>query len=268
MMRKSHFPAVVISVAGSVLLGTSTLTPATLPANAKCYCERFEERRYLDRHLTTRPWMSDSQLTVKVLVVGPDAASASACKCRVDAAVDDAGDPLLPDVSMSSTDYVDISDLDREDYKNGGSGVEAEVNLNAPKRAAHSVTSLRGIVYMRVGGVERIITVDHLPARNGKNIVDPALSAAGLSVHIDNAIGRSVQLTANGTAANLRKIEIIGDKGEDLTSDSSGSGGTEQKQESYDLGVDLPSTAKLRLTVVVGQRDVAVPFDFKNLPLP
>lgn len=105
----------------------------------------------------------------------------------------------------------------------------------------------------------------------GKSLDDPALKAAGLTVKVSAAKANSTSITLDltGPLSNLSKVELLGPGGKDLINGSGvGTAGIGREQGNYLLTSPLDATMTLRIHAITGQKDVTVPFDLKDVPLP
>lgn len=230
---------------------------------------------------------NENALTVTVELSGPSLSAATHFgKVSVSAATDDQGKKL----SLHENFKAGLSDLrsefaqlDRDmmyfGYQDKPTDrIKVELKLNPPARAAKKIIALSGTIMVRAGEPQDII-IDRITSKMGKQLNHAALSRAGLTVTVidpkkasgffsTGEAGKSITLQVAGESESLLELNLIDAAGENLNAGTmwSSAGSTTQ----YTLMVDetLPASAKLQLRVSVNNREIVVPFAFKDLILP
>lgn len=125
---------------------------------------------------------------------------------------------------------------------------------------------------LRDRGTERNVFIENLPALDGKSITDPTFSAAGVTAQVESASTGSLGLKLHFTGKPLAigDIELLDSSTNNVILGESGvtllMG--DEKNFSYQLTSPLSASMKLKIQVLVGQKDQVVAFDLHDIPLP
>lgn len=156
-------------------------------------------------------------------------------------------------------------------------GFDVPLQLTEVPRKATRITVLNGSFLVVAGGKLNTISIKPMKLL-GKAVQSPVLDKAGLHIAVlksmpagmfDPGTGPSLLLKISGKTQALRKVRILNAAGANLFNGFIGSimqNGA--KFASYQIKRPLKAGDKVMLNVMVGQREIKVPFGFQNIKLP
>ncbi len=253
---------------------------AALPHAASC--EKQFRAEVTDVVVTLQKSLHSTQRSAHVAIAisaQPDVKPAAMSGFRVEEAIDNTGASLL------SSRW---SDHDREEFVEGvnpavvvwvdsrfgrGRGVEGslQVPLLAPAEGAKKIELLRGRVLMTFPQKSVDETVPVADLVKGKEIVIGPLKITVASFELQE--GKATLVCQVSGKANERgffsfpQFDPVDDRGESLAGGYSGSGSGASYTLAYTLRGKSPMTG-LRYRCTIGQTTIAVPFEFKDIPIP
>jgi len=154
------------------------------------------------------------------------------------------------------------------------SDFEVKVSLKVPARNAKALKSVKGAVKVRAGGEKKEVLVKSPGAMAGKAIEDPALTAAKVGIKFADAKAgkpanpRELMLDITGDRTPIKSMEVIGADGNAVSNGFSSFTFNGNTQYSVSLNKPLDETMSLRVSLIIGQQVLDVPFELKDLPLP
>ena len=156
-----------------------------------------------------------------------------------------------------------------------GNAVEVRFDLDQAPRTATAIKRLRGRFSLAVGGTRRTVTVDKPLSRFGQDLDDPALKEAGVRVALVKrydpfpADAKILHLRIGGKGTALGRVRVLAADGTEVGSGFVEADGQERADHDMTmLGQPLDDTMRVEIEVVSGQRMAPVEFDMKDLPLP
>ncbi|MBU0639867.1 MAG: hypothetical protein KKB50_13445 [Planctomycetes bacterium] len=202
----------------------------------------------------------------------------------VKSAEDDTGhklNPLKPRFSMNDAGSTFLK-IDREHMYFGQGQVpqdriKFDVKLELPNRAAKKLAMAAGSVKLRTGKRQDVLIAG--PRQKiGTPLKDKALAAAGLKVEIvepqpdgflaPQDLSKAVVFRVSGKLETLLDASVVDAQGKELSSGSMSSTAGDAKTYVLEADESLPDDARLKLVVLLGQKDVEVPFKLADVPLP
>jgi hypothetical protein len=207
-------------------------------------------------------------LTVRGVLQGPAVKQASKYgNLKVSEAKDDTGtDLIVKGDSFSATNRPDlnpISDFARKDDK-----LNFDVKLKTPLRTAKSI-SVKGTIDLVVGGERVHADFPKVKALANSELKHAELTALGLKFKLAK-VEKSISYTMEGNEALIEEILLLDKTGKKVPSQGTSSFRLGKGPKNYDIGFGqaIDADATLRITLLKGARQVAVPFAFDKLELP
>jgi hypothetical protein len=261
----------------------------TAPSNVTVTLTRLIEKRELapgkDDFDT---WKNGIDITLHV--DGPDVQEAHKYgKLRIKRAVDDVGTDLSQMASGFGPDSDHFQEIDaRADHglNTERTGFNPELTLAKPSaRSAKTIRYLGGELLVLVGGEKKIVRVKPSKTSWGKAVDEPALKSAGVTIRLIEPSKQSVAQKLGGLileAASERcvMVEMAGNidaVANLMVADGSGAKINGTKTSGSEAGArvvlfemlrSLPDDAALQIEVWPGQKNLTVPFEFKDVTLP
>ena len=213
-------------------------------------------------------------LRVKLRLEGPAAKSCvKVGRLKVTEAVDDLGTDLRDAGQLKWCEQLqDVSRFGMGDAEKSSGPFEYELRLGLPARKAAALKGIKGELQVLAGGEEKTVSVPDVRALAGKLVEDSAVKAAGITFKV---------LPTGPTEKNMIKAEISGDLdaikevrafaggGENLVTGKWWSEMGGKHTVSYILTKPVGDEAlRLELKLTVGQKNIIVPLELANLPLP
>lgn len=249
---------------------------------------RIEDRRTV----TTEPdalaiWQNT--LEIRLHMSGPLVREAhQAGQIRLEEATDDLGDALqlkgFIDNTMDSTGrWISVTPaIGAQPTTRPDEGpYQLQFVLGSPPRKASRITHLKGDFQVVVGGAPKDVVVPHVMKTMGKEIDDEAVSSAGLSITPSEPAGlphakfyvrpgthHMLGLEVVGNTKLLQDAALVDASGKTVSDPPLRFTGVGEMIYFLDGTKDLDESMSLRVTVIVGQKQVTVPFDFKDVALP
>ena len=216
-----------------------------------------------------------SRLEVKLNVQGPEVKGATKWgKVKFAEAKDDVGTDLKPKGSGFSfgpgaDGLQDINRFGMDEKKKDSDAFDVEITLGLPARKATMIKSLKGEFHVLSGGEEKVVTLTKLKSMQGKPLEDPALKAAGINGKVAKASDdASLAIDYKGGTDAIKEVEIVDAAGKRVSSGRFSSGFGDQQTVNYMLDKPLDDAMTMKVTLVVGQKSVPVPFELKDVKLP
>lgn len=207
-------------------------------------------------------------LTVRGVLQGPAVKQASKFgNLKVSEAKDDTGaDLIVKGDSFAATNRPDlnaISDFARKDDK-----LNFDIKLKTPIRAAKSI-SVKGTIDLVVGGARVNADFPKVKALANSELKHAELTALGLKFKLAK-VEKSISYTMEGNEALIEEIVLLDKAGKKIESQGTSSFSFGKGPKNYDLGFGqaIDPDATLRITLLKGAKQVAVPFAFDKLELP
>jgi len=251
---------------------TTTASAPSMPEGVQVRVAAVEETRRKLFYRTSSRWHMPTDLKLTLHVTGEVAAKAERFgRVELVRAKDDLGTDLVPRQFVMDRrqreGFVTIDDWKRRDVRNG---FALELRLSSTPRAARRIAEVRGAFSLQVGGKRKHVVVPNVRARAGQEIADAILTEAGmkLRIHEETASGRKVSYIVQGSEQVLA-VELVDASGKVVRS----MGGWRQVGAAPRVYYRMPQGAMpegvgLRLTVLVGAKQVRVPIVLKDIPLP
>ena len=254
--------------------GPSSAPAATsMPAGVQVRVAAVEETRRRLFYTPRGRWHMPTDLKLTLHVTGKVPAKAERFgRVELTRARDDLGTDLLARRFVMGPrqreEFVTIDDWKRRGVRNG---FALELRLKSTPRAARRIAEVRGAFSLQVGGRRKYVVVPDVRARAGQDIADAVLARAGMRLHIGKATasGKRVSYVVTGGKNALLEVELVDATGKVVRS----MGGWQQvgtgPRVHYRVPQGpMPKTVGLRLTVLVGAKEVRVPIVLKDIPLP
>jgi hypothetical protein len=224
---------------------------------------------------------ASSALNVKLRISGEDVIGATAYgQLSITEAIDDVGTNLKPKESgffaerfqpIHRFGMMHGDDQKQEEPKH----FDLDVQLQAPPRKATRIKSLKGDVQVQAGGEKKTITLTNIASQYGKQVQDPALKDAGVTITVvDPKAGQTfassdaITLQVKGNVDVITGAEITNAASERISFGSFSSGFNDEKTIGYDLTQPLDEKVTMKLNLLVNQKTVKVPFELKDVELP
>ena len=275
-MNRAMFP---------VLAAVVALAAPPAAAGVSVRVVRVEESRV--KELVSEPDQGTmpSQVSLTLRVEGPEVAGATEYGgLKITEATDDTGASLKPEQVAFGDDFMPLQGMFPGREEQPGRAAEIRVSLAAPQRHAATITRVKGEVKIRAGGEKKVVTVARVKERVGKRVDDAALKAAKLTVTVvdpkaagngngglapDAAFGaEAVSVKIVGDPAAVKQVDVVGPDGRSISQGRSSSGSGNTTVHTIMLDRAPGGSAALTIDLLVGQKDVRVPLDLKNIPLP
>lgn len=156
--------------------------------------------------------------------------------------------------------------------------ITVEVRFDPPPRSATHIVELAGALELRTGQPREVV-IEGVAAGTTRAVEDPTLAEAGLKVELVDSSqksgyllagepGKSVTLRVSGNVDALLDVDLVSAANEPLYASQMTSTSDAMTVIVLEDDAKLPPDARLRLSVAVGTSTVAVPFSFKDIPLP
>jgi hypothetical protein len=150
------------------------------------------------------------------------------------------------------------------------------LNVGVPARKATKITRLKAEVQIMAGGDRKMVKITKLATMQGKEVEDPTLKAAGVTVKIlpaEKNDGNSLNVEVKGNLKALAETDfkdpdVIDAKGEPASNGASSSGFNDSQTRRYDLGRKLDDTLTLQIPIILGAKPITVPIELTNIELP
>ncbi len=220
-----------------------------------------------------------SSLMVHVLVKGERIAGAVRFGELTFKATDDKGNELK--MRAGVTDGKNLQEVDRSGRSPEESlpsdTIRLELMMDAPPRAATQVAKLEGSVKLVVGTRAQVV-VDAPQDKVNKEIEDGALKAAGVKVMLMSfnprggaGLGVYARFRVIGKGWAIVEMAALDDQGKVRSIGGGGGSGVGVVPSiTYEIFGEqpLPEGSKLRLTVLTDVKEITVPIEIKDVPLP
>jgi hypothetical protein len=198
---------------------------------------------------------------------------------KVTAAKDDQGNDLVNRSSFTSKTlyrtYRRYSTVGRTSPPPQDEYETSSQSVNAPNRGAKALAVFQGTVDVSLSDYDSVsIPVAKLDELKGKEIADPLLKKAGLTVTLDRltSMGNNTNLSIKftGTKDDQQKFLRLRfeDKDGKTITESNASPGFSRGYGSLYSFRKLPADAVLKFDIETRRKDVTLRFDLKDLPLP
>ncbi len=221
-------------------------------------------------------------LAVTIEITGPHAAQAIKYgHIKIAKAEDDQGKSLkLLTVSDLARDpaegYVEIDRhamffWERDEPKDK---LRIELNLDNAGRSAKTLKTLEGTLKLRIAAERKEVVIDTILSKQGQEIENEVLKAAGLKVTIASVDSKtkSITLETTGVQDSLLNMTLETADGKVIDAAQYSTPTPESDGAKMSRGLDpwaaVPPDARLRLTIGTGLRSVDVPFSFTDVALP
>ncbi|MBL8794464.1 MAG: hypothetical protein JNM56_11205 [Planctomycetia bacterium] len=227
-----------------------------------------EVREERTRTLEKTVFAGTNALTVKAVLQGPAVKQAAKFgNIKVSEARDDTdADLIVKGDSFNATNQPElkpISDFNRKDDQ-----LTFDLRLQPPARAAKSVT-VKGTVDLIVGGTRVNADFPKVKALANTELNHAELAALGVKLKLAK-IEKSINYTMEGNEAVIEEIVLLDKAGKKIESQGRGSFRLGKGPKTFDIsfGQPIDADATLRITLLKGAKQVAVPFTFDKLQLP
>lgn len=191
---------------------------------------------------------------------------------RIDHAIDDAGEDLIPSDDLTLKVNSRINSPNAVHRSDGAPSIWVTGLIQNASRRATKITHLVGQVQlMTLSDESRNLIVPKLASfiANGGKDTNLAKERLSLQIDIDNGDKKKIYAFIGGNPTIVRKIQIIGDKGQVLSEGNlEGDFSLNTKHCFFELPRDVDDQMSLKFEVAASQKVLTVPFDFKDIPLP
>jgi hypothetical protein len=221
--------------------------------------------------------LGETGIWVHLRVTGKAAAEAMRFGfLKIDKAVDDTGENLALGRAPSLVGNYDDTTIDATKAR-VKDGFVMTVELSPAARKAAKIAALAGAFTMLCGGKQQEIVIQDVRSLVGKELQEPQLVKAGVKITplkpdatAPEDADKKVGYALSGNTAVVVRIEFTDASGKAVE-------GSGAESITRDRGVltrhiwlkeKLPEKAALRVTVLVGAKEVRVPIDLKDIPLP
>lgn len=184
------------------------------------------------------------------------------------------GDFLMPDWASAAA-----AETSAGQAKEARRRIDVQIRLTPPSRKATKLARVKGEFEVRAGGSGRSVTFRNLASSLGRTLSDPVLRDGKLEVTLldpsqekggdDSRAKNTLTLKIKG---NLRrqsgKVELLDSQGRDVTRGKTSTSTAGTTTLTYDLNRPLDNRMVLKISFLVGQKPLTVPFDLRDIELP
>lgn len=194
-------------------------------------------------------------------------------KLKFTEAKDDTGADLTPKDSLNFGDsFSKLMEPFGQDKPKVRESFEVTLNLAQPARKAMKIASLKGEFQVLAGGTEKTVNVAKLKSMVGKALEHADLKAAGLEIKVaeikKEGAMEVVALSVKGDLKAIKEGSIVDAAGKPLSMGHFTMTMNEVTTIGYHCEKAVDDAAALKLTLIIGQKTVTVPFALKDLDLP
>lgn len=157
-------------------------------------------------------------------------------------------------------------------------GFDVELVLQPSARKATKIAVLSGSFPVLAGGEAKTVKATGLKSMIGKSIEDPALKEAGLAARIIDpkkekgffgGVGDDMfAMELKGNLNAVQGFDVVDKSGESVSYGHSSMGEDEKKNYWFNLQKPLDDEFILQIDLMVGLKEMTVPFELKDLKLP
>ena len=236
----------------------------------------------------TRSADGENGINLTLHVDGPAVANARKYgKLKLTKAIDDAATDLTQTAQDAPTSALEEMrevqkpmSMGMDDKAPKPTGFDFDLNLpQVSSRKATAIKELTGQLSVLAGGKKTIVTVKSPKSMAGKSVDHPALKQLGVTFTLlDPAKQTGMQMTPEDAKRSLPaqisgafdaivEVRLVA-AGQKLNSGASWNDQDGKRSITYTCDQDIPADAVLELEVWPGQKEVVVPFSFKDVKLP
>jgi hypothetical protein len=243
---------------------------------------QIAEARFRQLEKTNIVLLDSSQLEIVLNVHGLTNEARWIGNCQIEKAVDDRGADLRPNGKTLKSFVRFIPPTDPFSYT---------INLKTSNRAATKLSHFCGKLSILTSGESKAATFHKLKELIGKKLNDPTLRAAGIEAELISLGKKDDTSGGNGDNNNQFQVRLTGQlSGLDYekeqvysisVTDGSGTSALAKRNGiinvkengnewvvQYTLNQPISDVLTLTIKVRIGQKEVAFPFDFKDIVLP